>query len=77
MLSRLTTAVLVSVASCAFSFVPSSSSRAFAVSSSSAPTTRLYSSSDYDTVTVDLADGRDYPIYIGAGFPDEEGACFA
>lgn len=72
MLSKLTTAVLVSVASCAFSFVPSSS-RAFAVSSA-APSTRLYSSSDYDTVTVDLADGRDYPIYIGAGFPDEEGA---
>lgn len=28
---------------------------------------------DYDVVTVDLTDGRDYPIYIGAGFSDEEG----
>jgi len=28
---------------------------------------------DYDVVKVDLADGRDYPIYIGAGFSDEEG----
>ena len=30
--------------------------------------------SNFDTVTVDLADGRDYPIYIGAKFSDEEGA---
>jgi hypothetical protein len=28
---------------------------------------------DYDVVKVDLSDGRDYPIYIGAGFTDEEG----
>lgn len=28
---------------------------------------------DHDVVTVDLADGRDYPIYIGAGFNDKEG----
>ena len=27
----------------------------------------------FDTVSVDLADGRDYPIYIGTGFPDEDG----
>lgn len=26
---------------------------------------------DYDVVTVDLADGRDYPIYIGADFDDK------
>eukprot|EP00970_Alexandrium_tamarense_P011859 scaffold2584_cov164-Alexandrium_tamarense.AAC.7 len=30
------------------------------------------SSTDYDIVKVDLADGRDYPIYIGSGFSDEE-----
>ncbi len=30
--------------------------------------------SSYDTVKVDLADGRDYPIYIGADFSEEEGA---
>jgi len=28
--------------------------------------------SDYDIVKVDLSDGRDYPIYIGAGYSDEE-----
>lgn len=38
--------------------------------------TRLASSAtttDYDVVKVDLSDGRDYPIYIGAGFTDEQG----
>jgi hypothetical protein len=29
----------------------------------------------YDTVRVDLADGRDYPIYIGTGYSDEQGTC--
>lgn len=28
---------------------------------------------DHDTVTVDLSDGRDYPIYIGANFDDKQG----
>lgn len=28
--------------------------------------------SAYDTVRVDLSDGRDYPIYIGDGFDDKE-----
>lgn len=28
---------------------------------------------DHDVVTVDLEDGRDYPIYIGAGFDEKEG----
>lgn len=28
----------------------------------------------YDIVKVDLEDGRDYPIYIGTGYDDEEGA---
>ena len=28
---------------------------------------------DYDVVKVDLSDGRDYPIYIGAKFGEEEG----
>jgi len=31
------------------------------------------SETDLDTVTVDLSDGRDYPIYIGADFDDKEG----
>mmetsp|Transcript_2142 Transcript_2142/g.2908 ORF Transcript_2142/g.2908 Transcript_2142/m.2908 type:complete len:434 (+) Transcript_2142:109-1410(+) len=30
------------------------------------------SETDLDTVTVDLSDGRDYPIYIGADFDDKE-----
>jgi len=33
----------------------------------------VVSGTDYDVVKVDLADGRDYPIYIGAGYSDEEG----
>lgn len=28
---------------------------------------------NYDIVKVDLDDGRDYPIYIGTGYSDEEG----
>jgi hypothetical protein len=31
---------------------------------------------NYDIVNVDLDDGRDYPIYIGTGFDDEEGRSF-
>ena len=31
---------------------------------------------DYDVVTVDLADGRDYPIYIGSNFSEEEGRSY-
>eukprot|EP00584_Thalassiosira_punctigera_P020759 CAMPEP_0172569364 /NCGR_PEP_ID=MMETSP1067-20121228/123182_1 /TAXON_ID=265564 ORGANISM="Thalassiosira punctigera, Strain Tpunct2005C2" /NCGR_SAMPLE_ID=MMETSP1067 /ASSEMBLY_ACC=CAM_ASM_000444 /LENGTH=429 /DNA_ID=CAMNT_0013361165 /DNA_START=98 /DNA_END=1387 /DNA_ORIENTATION=- len=31
-------------------------------------------STQYDIVKVDLADGRDYPIYIGSGFSDDEAA---
>jgi len=27
----------------------------------------------YDVVTVDLDDGRDYPIYIGTSYSDQEG----
>ena len=27
---------------------------------------------NYDVVKVDLDDGRDYPIYIGTGYSDEE-----
>mmetsp|Transcript_22550 Transcript_22550/g.34083 ORF Transcript_22550/g.34083 Transcript_22550/m.34083 type:complete len:82 (+) Transcript_22550:103-348(+) len=36
---------------------------------------KLYESTsgDYDVVKVDLADERDYPIYIGAGYSDDEG----
>jgi hypothetical protein len=28
---------------------------------------------NYDIVKVDLEDGRDYPIYIGTGYSDQEG----
>ena len=31
------------------------------------------SSHDHDVVRVDLDDGRDYPMYIGANFDDKEG----
>lgn len=30
------------------------------------------SEADYDVVKVDLSDGRDYPIYIGTGYSDEQ-----
>lgn len=63
----LLTAALLSLTSQAF--IPASSRSRhllFPLSSTSAAT-------DYDTVKVDLSDGRDYPIYIGAGFSDEEG----
>jgi hypothetical protein len=48
---------------------------ACSASSLSRPLTNLGSATatDYDIVNVELADGRDYPIYIGAGFSDEEG----
>lgn len=32
------------------------------------------SKENYDIVKVDLSDGRDYPIYIGTGYEDKEGA---
>jgi len=28
---------------------------------------------NYDVVKVDLENGRDYPIYIGTGYSDDEG----
>jgi hypothetical protein len=31
---------------------------------------------NYDVVTVDLDAGRDYPIYIGTGYSDDEGTMF-
>lgn len=45
-----------------------------AVSSTPSFITALSSSTatEYDIVKVDLSDGRDYPIYIGSGFTDEE-----
>jgi hypothetical protein len=35
---------------------------------------RLVRMGHYDVVTVDLEDGRDYPIYIGTGYTENEGA---
>ena len=63
-------AILLALASCCGAFMPSPTKIANVgsfLSSASAATT------EYDVVKVDLADGRDYPIYIGAGFSDEEG----
>lgn len=54
----------------------SSESHAFVLASSRHRIVKRSSTSsatDYDTVKVDLSDGRDYPIYIGAGFSDQEG----
>lgn len=45
--------------------------------SSSVTTAELGSTTEhhenYDVVKVDLDDGRDYPIYIGTGYSDDEG----
>jgi hypothetical protein len=48
---------------------------AFLQISSNYPSKSTLSSAvvDYETVKVDLTDGRDYPIYIGAGFSETEG----
>ena len=32
----------------------------------------MAAAAEYDTVKVDLSDGRDYPIYIGTGYTDEQ-----
>ena len=40
------------------------------ISTTTAPTT--INKENYDIVKVDLSQGRDYPIYIGDGFNDEE-----
>jgi hypothetical protein len=62
----LTTALVFSLS---HAFVPMAASlRPFALTKLSSST-----ATDYDIVKVDLSDGRDYPIYIGAGFSDEEG----
>lgn len=42
------------------------------ISSSTACRVATSSSTDYEIVKVDLEDGRDYPIYIGTGFSDEQ-----
>lgn len=62
-------ALLISIPTYSFGFVP-----ALASPSHTQQVGKLYesSSADYDVVKVDLADGRDYPIYIGAGYSDEE-----
>jgi 3-dehydroquinate synthase len=60
----------------AISNTHSSSSLAFASSDLSKTSLQMSTSApadiDYDVVKVDLSDGRDYPIYIGDGFDDEE-----
>lgn len=56
-----------------------SSSNAFITPSPRLPSTRktqlasTAEATEYDIVKVDLADGRDYPIYIGAGYGEDEG----
>lgn len=40
------------------------------------PGSKTIHKENYDIVNVDLDDGRDYPIYIGTGYDDEEGTYF-
>lgn len=54
------------------SFTPSSA-RMPAPRTSTTQLASTTETTEYDVVKVDLADGRDYPIYIGAGFSEEEG----
>ncbi|KAL7539506.1 hypothetical protein ACHAXR_009375 [Thalassiosira sp. AJA248-18] len=48
--------------------VPSTSAR----SSTRMTTLQVAAATEYDIVKVDLTDGRDYPIYIGSDFTDDE-----
>jgi len=62
--------LLISLTSCSLAFVQIGASK-----TPNKQTSKLYESStaaNCDIVKVDLSDGRDYPIYIGAGFSDEE-----
>ena len=43
------------------------------ISPSSLKMASIETDTDHDVVTVDLAGGRDYPIYIGADFDDKTG----
>lgn len=76
-----TTALLLSTnpaASFSSSSATACSSRSSASSSSSSlsvastPPQQETTATPYDTVKVDLSDGRDYPIYIGSDFTDSE-----
>eukprot|EP00986_Skeletonema_menzelii_P005549 scaffold2050_cov121-Skeletonema_menzelii.AAC.1 len=73
-----TTALLLSTnpaasfSSCSVS--SSSSSRPSSSTLSVASTPPQETSTSYDTVKVDLSNGRDYPIYIGSDFTDKEAA---
>ena len=51
---------------------PSRQSTITAPSSSQTALHVTASSTEYDVVKVDLTDGRDYPIYIGSDFTDDE-----
>jgi hypothetical protein len=56
------------------SFVVQASSRPAGLSATLVPQADVSVSKDhYDVVKVDLADGRDYPIYIGTGYSEQEG----
>ena len=78
-MSHFATAVfLVSVViSCASAFVPSAAlSPTGPIRIGACNTLNMADdNSAYDVVKVDLEDGRDYPIYIGAGFDQAEGEC--
>lgn len=67
---------LLSTSSTAFAFVPSVSQSNAAtafVTKSSMKTSLAMSEDAFDVVRVDLDDGRDYPIYIGAEFDADKG----
>jgi hypothetical protein len=61
----------------AFSFSPTAARQLGVPKTSIMSLSSTSAATDYEIVKVDLSEGRDYPIYIGAGFSDEEGElCF-
>lgn len=62
--------LLAHIVTAALAFVPMPLRMTTRMTSSQTSTS---TATDYEIVKVDLADGRDYPIYIGAGFSEEQG----
>jgi len=56
----------------AFSFSPTAARQLGVPKTSIMSLSSTSAATDYEIVKVDLSEGRDYPIYIGAGFSDEE-----
>lgn len=61
-----------SIQSCNTAFIRPSANAQCSTTNLGMSAVETQTDSAYDVVKVDLSDGRDYPIYIGDGFDDEE-----